>query len=128
MTRTIKKISPLGRIQVEEDTGYNNNPLLKTRLKEIQTITNSFRQTFEIEPEIEGGVGDGLDHESHVAETGHDVVALVPEMGLEGAHLFADFVRLEHGNRGFLEGYIGAAVEIGTAGADGFDEFLFTSN
>lgn len=125
MARAIKQISPLTRVQIEEDTWYNDNPLLETRLEEVQSITNGLGQAFEIKPQVEGRVGDGLDVETHVCEAGDDVVALVAEMCLEGLHLCANLVGLEHGNGGFLEGHVGATVKVGTAGADGFDEFLF---
>ncbi len=45
-------------------------------------------------------------------------------MVLQGFHFPADLVGFEHGNGRFLEGDVGAAIEVRAAGADGFDEFL----
>lgn len=40
----------------------------------------------------------------------------------------AHFVRLEHRGSGLLERYVGTAVEVRSAGADGFDELLRTDD
>jgi len=55
-------------------------------------------ETLEVEPEVEGGVGDGVYVETHGAETLDDVVALGFEVGLEGFHLGEDFAGFEHGD------------------------------
>jgi len=43
---------------------------------------------------------------------------------LQSAHLVADAGWREHFYCGFLEGHVAATVEVGSAGADGLDEFL----
>lgn len=75
MTRTIKQISPLTRVQVEEDTRDNDDALFQTRLEEVQSVGDLVGETFKVEPEVESAVGDGGDFESHGAQTGYDVIA-----------------------------------------------------
>ncbi len=52
-----------------------------------------------------------------------DIVALGLKVALQRFHLRAHLVRFEHRDGGFLEGNVGAAVEVGAAAADGADEF-----
>jgi len=115
MTWTIKQISTFTWIQVKENSRNYNDLLFKASLEEIQPVGDFLGETLEIEPEIEGGVGNGLNVESHFAETLDDVVALLPEMCLQGDHFSTDLLGLEHLNRSFLEGHIGTTVKVGTA-------------
>ncbi len=63
--------------------------------------------------------------EAHVAKTADHVITFLHEMFLESFHFVQYFCWFEHWNCRFLEGNVGATVEVGSAGADGFDEFLF---
>jgi hypothetical protein len=83
MARTVKQIPPLTGIQIEEDSGYNNHPLLKTCLKEVETVRDSRWESFKIEPEVKGRVWDCLDLEAHFTEARDDVVAFFLEWKLE---------------------------------------------
>lgn len=65
MARTIEQITSLARVQIEEDTWYDDDSLLKTSLEEVQSIGDGWWETLEVEPEVEGGVRDGLDVEAH---------------------------------------------------------------
>lgn len=65
-----------------------------------------------------------LDVEAKVLEASKNVVSLVFEMTLQCFHLVQHFVWLEHGNSGFLEGNVGAPVQVGAAGSDCLNEFL----
>lgn len=67
-----------------------------------------------------------LDVEAKVLEASKNVVSLVFEMTLQCFHLVQHFVWLEHGNSGFLEGDIGASVQVGTTGPDCLDKFFWT--
>ncbi len=64
-----------------------------------------------------------LDAEAQPPQPIKDIVALGLEVALQRLHLRAYLVRFEHGDGGFLEGNVGAAVEVGAAAADGTDEF-----
>lgn len=75
MTRTIEQISSLTRVEIEEDTRDDDDALFETGLEEIQAVGDLVGETFEVEPEVEGGVGDGGDFESHGAETLDYIVA-----------------------------------------------------
>jgi hypothetical protein len=77
MTRTIEEISSLARIQIKEDARDNDNLLLKTCLEKVKSIGNLFWEFFEIEPEVEGRVGNGLNDEAHFTKTRDHVVAFV---------------------------------------------------
>jgi hypothetical protein len=130
MTWTIKQISPLARVEIEEDTRHNNDFLLKTSLEEVQSIRNyqrhqhllcfetyisgrssvhgldwgirtGMRKTLEIKPQVERGIGYGLDDEAHLSETTDYVVALRFEVSLESFHLGKDFAGFEHGDCSF---------------------------
>lgn len=63
--------------------------------------------------------------EAHLTKTTDDVVALRFEVLLQRFHFSEHFVRFKHGDCGFLEGNVRPAVQVGSAGADCFDEFLF---
>jgi hypothetical protein len=75
MTRTIKQISPLARVQIKEDTRDDNDALFETCLEEVQAVGDGLRKALEIKPEVECRVWDGLDVEPHLAESGDDIVA-----------------------------------------------------
>jgi hypothetical protein len=77
MTRTIKQVSPLTWVQIKEDARYDDDFLLKTCLEEVEAVGDGFGETFEVEPEVECGVGDVGDAETHVSETFDHVVTLV---------------------------------------------------
>lgn len=49
-------------------------------------------------------------------------------MGLQRFHLPEHIARLEHGDGGFLEGYIGAAVKVRAATSNGLDELFWTED
>jgi len=118
MTRTIKQIPPLGRVQVEENARHDNHLLLETGLEEVEPVGDGRRQALEVEPQVKGRVGDLPDDEAHVAQPLDYVIALVAEVVLQGDHFLLDEGRLEHGDGGFLEGDVGSAVEVGAAGAN----------
>lgn len=77
MTRRIKQISSLAGVEIKEDTRDNDDFFFETGLEEVKSVGDFFGESFEIEPQVEGRVGDGLDLEAHAAETLDDVVALV---------------------------------------------------
>ena len=79
MARTIKQISPLAGVQIEENPRDDDDFLFKTGLEEVQAVRNSVGQTFKIQPEVESAVRDVGDFEAHGAETGNDVVAFFLE-------------------------------------------------
>ena len=118
MARAVKQIASPCRIQIEKDARNHNDLLGKTGLEEIETIRNRTRQALKVEPQVKGRVGQVPDVEAHGAQAVDDVVALVAEVVLEGHHFFLHEGGLEHGDGGFLEGHVGAAVEVGAAGAD----------
>jgi hypothetical protein len=128
MTRTIEEITSLTWVQVEENTRDNDDSLLKTCLEEIESIRDGSWETLEIKPEVECGIGNGLDMETHTTETFNDIVSLVTEMTLESLHFCENLVGLEHGDGGFLERNVSSSIEVRTARSDGFDEFLFPVN
>ena len=76
MTRTIKQISPLTRVQVKKDTRDDNDALFEAGLEEVQAVGDLVGKTFEVKPEIESTVWDGGDFETHASEAGYDIVAL----------------------------------------------------
>jgi len=77
MTRTIEQISPLTWVQIEEDTGDDDDSFLEASLEETEAVRDRIGQPFEIQPEIEGAVWDSLDIEAHFAEAADDVVTFV---------------------------------------------------
>lgn len=76
MTRTIKQISPLTRVQVKEDTRDDNDAFFETGLEEVQAVGDLVGKTFEVEPEVECTIWDCSDLEAHAAEAGYYIVAL----------------------------------------------------
>lgn len=128
MTRAVKQIPPPRRVQVKEDPRNNNHLLLETRLEKVQPVRDRAGQPLEVQPDVERGIRHVADSESHPAEALDDIVTLLLEVLLKSLHLLLDERRLEHGDGGLLEGDVGAAVEVGTAGADGFDEFLWAED
>lgn len=118
VARTVEEIPTSGGVQIEEDTGHNNDLLLQTGLEEVQTVGDLAGETFQVEPDVEGAVRHVLDHEAHVTEALDHIVALVAEVSLQRNHLLLHKGRLKHGNRGLLERCVGTTIEVGTAGAD----------
>lgn len=118
MTRTIKQIPAPGRVEVKEDAGHDNHLFVQTRLEEVEAVRDRPRQALEVEPQVERRVRHELDGEAHVAQALHDVVALGAEVVLEGDHFLLHERGVEHGDGGFLEGDVGAAVEVAPARAD----------
>jgi hypothetical protein len=50
MAGTVEKITTTRGVQVEEDTGHDNDLLLQTGLEEVQAIRDGVGQTLEIQP------------------------------------------------------------------------------
>jgi len=90
MARRIEQIPTTARVQVEENTGNNNDLLLETSLEEVESVVNTFRQVRQVEPEVEGRVGHVRELEADFLETANDEVALGAEVHLQSAHLVAD--------------------------------------
>ena len=76
MAGAVEEITSLTWVQVEEDTRDDDNTLFKAGLEEVQTIGDSGRETFKVEPKIECRVRNSLDNESHLTETLDDIVSL----------------------------------------------------
>jgi hypothetical protein len=76
MAGAVEQVSASRRVQVEEDTGDDDDLLLQTSLEEVQTVRDGTGQALEVEPQVEGAVGHELDDETHVAQTLDDVVPL----------------------------------------------------
>ena len=124
VARGVEQVTPTGGVEVEEDAGDDDDLLLQAGLEEVEAVGDGAGQALEVQPQVEGRVGHVLDDEAHGAQAAHDVVALVAEVRLQGDHLGADQVRLQHGHGRLLEGRVGAAVQVGAAAADGLDELL----
>ena len=124
MARRIEQISPLSRVQIEEDTRHNNNLLMQTCLEEVQPIINLIRQIRQIKPKVESAIRLERKLEAHTLKAVDDIVALLAEVALQSLHLFAHAVRLEHRDGGLLEGHVAATIEVRAARANGLDELL----
>lgn len=124
MARAVEQIPTLAGIKIEEDAGDDNDLLLETSGEEVQPVVDTLGQITEIKPKVEGGVWRVRELEAHLRQATEDVVSLFAEVVLQGFHLAADLVRFEHRDSGLLEGDVGTTVQVGTAGADGLDEFL----
>jgi hypothetical protein len=126
MAGAVEQVPPLTRVQIEEDAGNDNDLLAQARLEEVQAVIDRIRQPAQIQPQVERGVGDEalLDLEANLAQAADDEVALYLKVRLQRLHLVQHLGRVEHGDGGLLEGDVGAAIEVGAAGADGLDEFL----
>ena len=118
MARAIKQVPAAGRVEVEEDARHDNDLLVEAGLEEVEAVRDGARQALEVEPQVKGRVGHVADDEAHAAQAVDDVVALFPEVVLQRLHLLLHEGRVEHGDGGLLEGHVGAAVEVGAAGAD----------
>jgi len=128
VTRRVEQISSLAGVEVEENTRDNNDLLFQTSLEEVQAVIDALRQRRQVQPQVEGAVGNEWDLEAHRSQSINDVISLLAEVMLQGAHLVLDFSGLEHGDSSFLERYVGTSVEVRTARADGLDELLGSDN
>jgi hypothetical protein len=124
MTWAVKQVPAPGGVQIEENTRDNNDFLLETRIEEVESIVDALGQAREIKPQVERRVGHVRELKADFLETSNDEIALGAEVHLQRAHLVADLGWGEHLHGGFLERHVAAAVDVGTAGSDGFDEFL----
>ena len=60
MARAVEQISSHRRVQVEENTGHNNDLLLKTSLEEVQTVVDFLGEAFDVKPNVKCGFWDFL--------------------------------------------------------------------
>ena len=139
MARAVEQVTTTRGVQVEEDTGHNDDLLLETGLEEVEAVGDGLGETLEVEPQVEGAVGHVLDDKAHVAQALDNVVSLVLLMGLSSSvllvrnlrvgwtytevalqsdHLLLYEAGLKHGNGRLLEGSVGTAVKVRTARAD----------
>lgn len=134
VARAVEQITSLGRVQVEEDTGHDNDLLGQKRIEEVQSIGYvSFLgkgrvERGQVKPDVEGCLRDVLDAETDFVKTLEDKVSLLAEVALKRLHFCVYERGLKHGDSGFLEGSVGATVEIGTCGSKGIYEFFGTDN
>lgn len=118
MARTVEEVSPVGRVQVKEDTGDDNDLLVQQSVKEVQPIRDvglsrkRWSDGCQVEPDIEGGLRNIVDAESYVIKALQDIVSLLTEVLLQRLHLRAYKSWLKHGNGRFLEGDIGTTIQI----------------
>jgi hypothetical protein len=124
VARRIEQVSSLRWIQIEEDAGHNDDLLFQASFEEVQAIVDTFGQRRQVEPQVEGAVGDEWDLEAHRCQSVNDIVSLLAEVMLQSTHLVLDFGGLKHGDGSLLEGNVGASVEVRSTRADGLDEFL----
>lgn len=50
VARAVEEITSTRGVQVEEDTGYNNDLLLQTGLEEVEAVGDRTGKTLEVEP------------------------------------------------------------------------------
>ena len=50
VARAVEEITSTRGVQVEEDTGYNNDLLLQTGLEEVEAVDDRTGKTLEVEP------------------------------------------------------------------------------
>lgn len=133
MARAIEQVTALSRVQIKEDTGHDDDLLGQQGVEEVQAVGDVSLggergvQRGQVQPDVEGGLGHVLHAEANLMQTLQDVVALFAEVGLQRLHLGADEGGLQHRDGGFLEGHVGATVEVGARRAEGIDE-LFRSD
>jgi len=77
VARAVKEVTATRRVQVEEDTGNNDDLLLEAGLEEVETVGDGTREALKVEPEVEGAVGHVLENETHIAEALDDVVTFL---------------------------------------------------
>ena len=76
MTRTIKQISPLTRVQIKENTRDDDDTLFETGLEEVQAVGNLVGELSNFgwgEQQIGQGMGRSLVGEGHKFGRGRDV-------------------------------------------------------
>lgn len=112
MARAIEQVAPLRRIEIEEDARHDDDLLLQARLEEFQPVADLRWQAARVQPDVEGAVRDMivLEDEANLLQAAEDEVAFREEVFLEGFHLAQDLGGFEHGDGGFLEGDVSAAV------------------
>lgn len=138
VTRAVKELSSLGRVEVEEDAGHDDRLLLQEGVEEGEAVGDVDGavlgqrriQRGEIEPDVERAVGNGLiaHAEADLVQSLEDVVTLHLEVALKSLHFVLDLLRFEHGDSGLLEGYVGATVEVAARRAQRLDEVLGPDN
>lgn len=130
----VEEISPLGRVEVEEDARHHDGALLQQGVEERQAVGDVDQavlgqrrlQRRQVQPDVEGAVGRLLvaRRESDLAQPLQHVVALHLEVALQRLHLRLDLGGVQHRHRRLLERDVGAAVQVAAAGAERRDEFL----
>jgi hypothetical protein len=77
MARTVEQITTARWVKIKEDARNNDDLLLQTGLKEVETVGDGARQAFEIEPQVECTIRHVFDHETHVTQALDHVITLV---------------------------------------------------
>jgi hypothetical protein len=50
MAGAVEEITTTRGVEIEEDTGHNNDLLLQTGLEEVETVGNRLGKTLEVQP------------------------------------------------------------------------------
>lgn len=124
VARGVEQISSLAGVEIKEDTRYDDNLFVKTSIEEIETVVDAFGQRGQVQPQVEGRVGDTFDHEAHLSQSANNIVSLLAEVVLQGTHFVLDLGRLKHRNGSLLEGNVGTSVKVRSTRADSLDELL----
>lgn len=77
MARAVEQITSARRVEIEENARHDDNLFFETGLEEVEAVSNGTREALEVEPQVEGRVGNIFDDEAHLAETTDDEVTLV---------------------------------------------------
>lgn len=79
MAGRVEEVTTARGVEVEEDAGDDNDLLLQTSLEEVEAVRDGTGETLEVQPQVEGRVGNVFDDEAHFAQAPDHVVTLVLE-------------------------------------------------
>jgi len=79
VARRVEQVAAALRVEVEENARHHNHLFLETLIEEAQPVLDPLRKVAQIQPDVEGRVGDLPELEAHALQALDHVVALVAD-------------------------------------------------
>lgn len=114
MTGGVKQIPSVRRIDIKENTGYDDGLLLEELLEECQAIVYGGGQLLEIEPDVKGGLRRYVHVKVHLPQALEHMIAFHFEVPLECDLLYRNASGVKNWDGRELQWVISAAVQEGT--------------
>lgn len=103
--------SALRRVDVEEDTRYDDDLSIEAGFEERETRVERSGEILEISPNIESSSGDVVDADAHLLESTDSKVSLFTEVDLESFGILIGPLGIEQGQSSVLKRMVGSSLQ-----------------